>query len=396
MPYYRWRGVDIIGTYKKGYLFAKSPEHLDGLLLKREIALLKSKPIAWRFFIKKANLSLKIDFFRQLGMLLSSGVMLADALAIVGDQLQHPGIQEKAHAISDKINEGESFWQSAKLYPDLFDTIACQLIKTGEESGSLSSTCYAKAAHLQQLLDFKKQIKQALFMPLITFGFFLVVSGVLFVFVVPRFADIFSSLGNNIPVSTQRLIALSSFVRSFGMLILMGFIALFSFSIHVWFKSPTGKKVKNKLMVKLPFIGIIYTHRFVGSFLQSLSLLLENGLPLVPAIEVFNETMHNEQLQKHVVNAHYNITRGKSLSDALQTDELFSPELIAMVNVGQETGQLSAILSKAASVYHEKVARQLRILSSIIQPFFMLVLGLLITILIFSIYLPIMNLSEIA
>ena len=288
MPYYRWYGVDIVGDAKKGVLFARGAEHLDRLLLRREIALLSHTP--QRQWIRKPiRMKHKLQFFRQLAVLIDSGVLLPDALAIVGDQLNHPPFQELVHAIAVQVQEGVSFSFALESSPQIFDQITIQLIRAGEESGNVTGGLDAITGHIAATQDFYSRLRSALFLPAITLIFFLAVVLIIFVLIMPRFIDIFASMKQEIPPLTKRLLSISTFMRSplMGILVAVGGIL----SIIGWRTTRTGggRRLLDRLLCGLPLVGPIIKQRFVGYTMQALSVLLQGGMPLVQALGVVRE-----------------------------------------------------------------------------------------------------------
>ncbi len=285
MPYYRWQGVTIVGDHKKGLLFARSSEHLDALLMTREIALINHKP--QRQWMKKPiRMRDKLQFFRQLSVLIDSGVLLSDALGIVGDQLNHPPFQELVHAIAVQVQEGASLGDAVENYPQVFDPITIQLIYAGEESGRMAETLQAISGHIAVTQDFYTKLRAALFLPAITLAFFFAIVMIIFVLIMPRFIDIFASMQQEIPPLTKRLLAISEFMRTpwMGIMVLVcGLLGIIGWRLT---RRGRGRRIIDVLLMYLPLIGPIVQQRFLGYTMQALSVLLHGGMPIVQALGV--------------------------------------------------------------------------------------------------------------
>lgn len=396
MPYYRWQGVDILGGYKKGKMYARSLERLDAQLFVREIALIKCQPVSWRRRFRPISHDLKIELFKQLATLIDGGVALPQALLIVAEQLHHPGMQEIIHELADGVDQGNSFSVALFTYAHFFDPITIQLAKAGEESSSLAEAMEQIADRLEMRQEFSRAVRAAIMLPALTLGFFVLITFFLFTFVVPQFAEIFASMNQELPRSTQVMLAISNFMRSWYALILAGAIALGGYALYLFSVSPRGKGIKDRFIFHVPIMGAIARTRFIAYFLASLALLLERGLQLVPALHTVAQSMDNEVLKAYVHAIECSVSNGRSLSVALQdvSPYWFPLELNALVHVGENSGTLELLLKKASIRYRDQVKRQLARISSIIQPLLMIILGLLVLLLIFAIYLPIIHLSH--
>jgi len=406
MPYYRWHGVDIVGGHKKGLLFARSVEHLDALLMTREIALLTHKP--QRQWMKKTiRMRDKLQFFRQLSVLIDSGVLLSDALGIVGDQLNHPPFQEMVHAIAVQVQEGVSLSGAFTAYPQVVDSITIQLIRAGEESGRMTEALEAISGHMAASQDFYSRVRSALFLPVITLIFFLAIMMMIFVLIMPRFIDIFASMQQEIPPLTKHILAVSEFMRSpwMGIMVLAGGLL----SILGWrlTRRARGRRILDTLLLHLPLIGPIMQQRFLGYTMQALSVLLQGGMPLREALGVVRESVRNQLFQEQLAALENQIVAGSSLSDAMIRQQssfalratadrggVWAPDVIAMIEVGQESGRLSMLLGREGHTYYERVSQQLSWLTMLLQPTVMIFLGLLVALLIFAVYGPIFTMSS--
>ncbi len=186
MPYFSWSGVNMVGDWHKGKRFAKSTDHLDSLLFRQGIALIKNKPVRWRLFqssIKRADL---LVFFEQLSVLINAGILVPQALSLVGDQLSNPQLQEVVHRLSDAVQEGNTLSDAMAQHKKIFDPMTIQHIKIGEESGNLSAALKSLCTSLCMTQNFYNQIRSALVMPMIGVLFFVVIAGIIFVVIIPQ------------------------------------------------------------------------------------------------------------------------------------------------------------------------------------------------------------------
>ncbi len=397
MPYFKWRGVDITGTFRQGKLSARSPKHLDTLLFKRGVALLTSSPAYLFWFSRTIRLPLKIVWLRQLTVLVQSGILLPDALAIVADQLNHPVLQDVVHSIAESVCSGVPLHSAMQQHKRIVGPIVIQLMQVGQESGKLVDALDGAVLYLEMENDFYTKLRSALLMPLLA-GLFLVgITLVIFGVIVPRFVDVFSSLQQDIPPLTQLMLRISLFIRSWRLLFCIGIIVLLYWLMKRYFKTPTGKGVRDRLLLRLPFIGSIIQQQLLAYTLQSLALLESSGIDLVLALRIVAHSIDNVVLKEQLDYLSYEVSSGKSLSEAMHGSaySLFTDDVIAMVHIGQESGNISVLLEKSAQVYREKVSRQLYLFSIFLQPFLIIMLGIFVTMLIFAVYVPMVNLAHV-
>lgn len=396
MPYYVWRGVDLGGNIRKGKLFAKDVAHLDVLLLSREIALSRSQINREWIMGRGISCEVILHLFMQLKELVASGILLPEALAIVADQIEHRGLQEKMHVVTDAVHEGIALSEALKKYPIVFDSFMIQLIESGEESGSLALSLDGLCLYLQSIHTLRTQLRSALLIPAVTLVFFIVIFVIIFVMVVPQFGDAFISLGKELPASTRTMLSLSAFMRSWRIIIpFFGIfiVGLISYRIK---KSSWGKKLWDTLLFKLPFVGnimVIHAHAFI---FQSLSLLLSGGVHLVMALAMIESATNNDVIKEQIKYISHEVRSGISLAEAMLRcpHSIFQLDAIALIRVAHESGSLATVFEQLSVRYHHRLLRILSRSLLFVQPVLMLILGLLVTLLIIALYLPIMSMSQ--
>lgn len=396
MPYFKWRGVNIVGQTQHGKLFAQSPIDLDEKLFRRNIALISSKPVVIIDLFSRITLHHKIEFFGQLHELLAAGVLLPQALRIVADQGNHPAFQQVLCAIASKVQDGAELSVALSAHPKIFDPMALQLVRVGQESGNLSAALEIVFHYLQAKKDFYGRVRSALFMPVITLIFFTILSMVILLVILPRFADMFASLGKELPAITQNMIYVSSVMASWKALyglvgVMVGIIACAAYA-----RTARGARFFDMLVLKIPVMGRVITYYFISHFLQSIALLLESGMQLVPALRSIEVTISNRQLRQYVRSIGDDVQAGSSLADAISycPDSIFSADIVALVTVGQQIGTLDVMLKRAAVLYRQKAEKLLLFFTVIINPLLLIFLGALVLLLIFTVYMPILTMSH--
>jgi type II secretory pathway component PulF len=396
MPYFSWTGVNMVGDWHKGKRFAKSTDHLDSLLFRQGIALIKNKPVRWRLFqgsIKRTDL---LIFFEQLSVLINAGILVPQALSLVGDQLSNSQLQEVVHTLADAVQEGNTLSDAMAQHKKIFDSMTIQHIKIGEESGDLSMALKSLCTSLEMTQTFYNQVRSALVMPMIGVLFFMVIAGIIFVVIIPQFADLFLAARQEMPWLTRTIVSMSTSFNSRYGIAFVGIFVLCVLMIRAYTKTTLGKQQCNKVCMHIPFIGNIMRTRSLGLFFQSMSMLLAGGMRIVPALHVVCVALGNSLFADQIQSLAHAVDSGSSLSQAMtqETSGIFAPPVVAMVSVGEETGQLVPLLDKVAHNYHNEVKKQLIMCTVLLQPLLLLVLGLLVVLLVFAVYGPIVNLAN--
>src|SRR5579885_877900 len=370
MPYYHWRGITLQGQISRGTAFARSVSELDTHLLKRDIALLSSKQSRKKRLQSTISLQHKIDFFRQISQLLSAGILLPHALIIVTQQVAHPQFQEYVHSVAEQVNKGASLSRCLEQYPAIFDQLMIQMTYIGQEAGALAQTLELLADHLETVQQFHVQVRSAALLPCITFLFFVLIVLVIMIGIIPQFQTLFTAFNHELPSLTQSMIAISTFLRSRYMILSVaagGFVIIL---LQRYIKTEQGRMHYDKFLVKMPIIGMIVRNSSLLFLMRSLAVLIESRFPLPAALSLSIKTVPNSRIKQQLYYLVHEVDSGTSLSDALiqHPQQIFSPDIIAMIHVGQESGMIVAMLKRVSIIYQERIKRSLKIVTTIIQP----------------------------
>ena len=394
MPYFKWVGVDIVGATKRGKQAAHSPQDLSEKLLQRGIALLHGNIVYAPSFFWPINAKTKGDLFQQKAKLLRAGLLLPKVLEIAAQQSHNPIVYDMLLNVSSDIQHGVSFAKALEKHDKLCDPIVMVMLSAGHESGNVISAVENVALYFHKQHTFNKSIRSALAMPFLTLLFFIGISFFIFVFIIPRFADMFSSLQQELPPLTRSMIKLSDFIRSFSMVYVVSGLSITFFAVHYYCKN-AGKKMLDIVIARMPFIGVVVWQYHMSQALQALSLLVNSGVTLVTALKVVSDSVDHCMIKSQLVALHDDVAAGQLLSNAMAMTSVFLPEVIALMHIGEETGTLGQSLERAALVYNDRLDEQLRRFVFFLQPAVIILLGFLVTTLIFAVYLPIMQLSHV-
>ncbi len=396
MPYFKWSGVDIQGNRLAGRQFALSKKELDDALFKSDIALIKSSLCYPVKFLTRVSRADKTAFFSQLHVLVASGILLPEALTIVAQQNRHLILEEMLHAIALQVQEGEMLSYIAYRYPLLFDSLSIQLLTVGENNGSLAAAFEAVVQYHRVQAAFYTQLYAALFVPALTMIVFLLVLLFLFTSIIPHFAQMFSSMGSTLPSFTVTLLHISAYVTSwFFVLFLLAFLFAVVAAYYYFKKTEKGRKRGERILYALPYVGTFLTYQTFGYFFESVGLLLDGGIQLVPALIAVQKSISYDAFAQQMLVVIERVKHGNSFARALQVwdKKLISPDIMALIRIGSEIGALGNQLKQSACIYHAKVKRMLSLLTMVIQPFLIIVLGLCILFLLIAIYTPLLSIS---
>lgn len=391
MPYYAWKGVNLRAQDCKGFCFARNKQELDEYLFKKDIALLSSKPKKI-VFKRSVSSQLRIDYFLQIKMLIQAGMHVPHALRLVAQQSNFPALTMKAHSIADHVESGSTLAIALSHHKKTFNSLTCHLMSVGQESGNLVACLDVLTMHLESMESFRTKLRTALLLPAITFAFFITVIIVMLVVIVPQLATIFTSMHRELPAATQVMVNLSNLLRSGYIFLILGMCGVPVWLLLLYLRTDSGKAKRDSLLLKLPIVNQVIINKSMAHFFQSLQLLLKGGLPLLTAIKIVKASLNNYEIKDMIAVIEQEINSGSSLAQALEPFAMLcSSDVISLISIGQESGNLVGILERISVIYQNRLLKTLNRINTLFQPFLLIILGLMITGLILAMYSPIMN-----
>ncbi|MFN8615406.1 MAG: type II secretion system F family protein [Vampirovibrionales bacterium] len=332
-------------------------------------------------------------FTEQLSTLLDSGVPLIDGLNLIENQTTHEGFKQVVHSVRTDIMTGDTFSNAIARHPHVFNNLYVNLMKAGEASGQLAEISGRLAQLINAQMDLKSRIRGAMLMPAITAIIITLVTAVVIVFLVPQFEPIFKQSGHELPFITQLLIMASKALSGFWWLILLtigGFVMWF----NVFRLSPAGRPIVDQWSLSLPLLGNLILKSATSGFIQTLATLQAAGVALTDSLMVASGTVDNSILQEHLKHARDKIMEGSPLFKPLEETNAFPPMVVKMISIGEETGNLDYMLTKAARVLDREVDEAVKALTEMIQPAMTVIIGIILTFILIGLYLPIFQLSQ--
>jgi len=388
VPTYFYTAKSLKGESKSGTYEAKDEHQLARILRQEGYVLISALPeekkerktlfLFWQQLLPfwgKVSLKEKMIFTRNLRVMISAGVPLPRALKTLSEQSSNGRFKKVLLKIAEEITKGRSFSRALAEHPDIFSNFFCSIVGVGEESGTLEENLGILVRQMERENDLKNKIKGAMMYPAVIILAMIGIGILMLVMVVPKLAETFQKLEIELPFTTRLVIALGNFLTEKWYLVIL-LIFVLTMVIRFVLKTKAGKKLWDGLNLRIPIISTLVKKTNAAYTVRTLSSLIAAGTPLVRALQIVSETLGNFYFQQALVGSIEKVKKGQKLSEALRPyRELYSPTVIQMVEVGEETGQTSEILQKLADFYEEEVTRATKNLASIIEPIIMLLIG---------------------
>ncbi len=334
----------------------------------------------------------KEDFYTELSVLLKAGITLKDALELIENSQKKKQNKAVLHQVSKSIVSGQSLSEALKTHKQFTD-YEYYSIKIGEETGTLFQVSGQLGSFFARKNEQRRDLISALTYPMIILSTAVLVVWFMLRFVVPMFQDIFKQQNVELPVITKFIISLSDFLGAYGWVILFALIALIA-SRSFLNKKKRYKQLKDTFILKLPFIGKFVRGIYLSQFTQAVSLLTASKVPVINSIQLVKQMIDFYPLQHALETVEQHILKGQSLSASLSQHKLFDDKMIALVKVAEETNQTEFIFDRLNMQYNTQVQQQSKMLSTIMEPFIILIVGVLVGVILIAMYLPMFKLSS--
>jgi len=401
---FTWEGRSSNGKVVKGELEAVSQQAVFNALKAQRIApnmkKIREKGTGLDKEIHIPGLEAKpkgkdvVIFTRQFATMIDAGLPLVQALDVLARQQENKMFKKQLIAVKESVENGGTLSEALELHPKTFDQLYTNMVAAGEAGGILDIILERMAVYLEKMDKLKREAKTAMIYPAVVVAAAIVVTSILLIFVIPTFAEVFSDFGAALPAPTRFVIDLSSFfVANYATI----FGAMFAF---VWIfrrfaKTERGKQILHPIYLKLPVFGELIRKLDVARFSRPLSTMLSSGVPILDALLICGKTAGNKVVASEVGDVRLCISEGKTIAEPLKDSSIFPPMVVQMIEVGESTGALDAMLSKIADFYEDEVNNAVNAMKQLIEPIMILFLGGLIGGLVIAMYLPIFKLGSV-
>jgi len=396
MPNYFYTAKSFEGNTETGMLNAKDQYELaqsirdKGLILVKALPEEENRKFSLKLLFQSFRVSLpeKIIMVRNLGVMSSTGLSFVKIFEVLSRQTKNKKLSSALIDIKNKINKGENLSSSLARYPNIFSELFVNMVKVGEESGTLDDIFQILSLQLQKEHELKSKIKNAMIYPVIILVVMLVVGIIIITVVLPNLKLFFNSLNAGIPIYTKILLWTGDFLSQKWYLVLGAFI-LVILSLYLASRTKIGKKIIDAFLMKLPLISKIVKKNNAAFLIRSLSSLITAGVPLTNSLEIASKTVSNHYFKDAALDAEEKIKKGWKLSDAFKIhQDIFPFGVTEMVEIGEETGKSSTILKRLADFYEQEAISAVEQLSVLVEPLLIVVLGLGVAFFAFSIIVP--------
>ena len=402
MPTFAFAGRTRAGELVNGERLADSVDAAVAMLRREQILVTKISAVKekakedksqQKFRAKKVPSKNLAIFTRQFSVMIDAGLPLVQCLDILGRQEAHKGFSQVILATRSEVEGGASLADAMRRHPKAFDTLYVNMVAAGEAGGILDTILKRLAVYIEKNVKLQGQVKAAMIYPAAVMTIAGLVVAVILWKVIPTFAELFAGLGAELPLPTRVVIwASNTFVKALPFMVagVIGGV----FSLRAFYATYGGRRTVDRIMLKLPILGMILRKIGVARFCRTLSTLLASGVSILEALEITARTAGNSVLEDAIMVTRQSIERGETVSVPLEKTKVFPAMVTQMINVGETTGALDAMLSKIADFYEEEVDTAVAGLMTLLEPVMIAILGTIVGGIVISMYMPIFKLIE--
>ena len=393
---YTARGRD--GKKQKGTMTAQNRQALTQALASRGLTVDNAQEVkrggVSRKLGKKVKTSDLLIFTRQLSTIVSAGLPLLQGLDILGEQTEDEAFAATVAAVASNVESGQSFSDALREFPRAFPDLYVSMVRAGEAGGDLDGVLLQLADYLEAMEELRRRIKSAMMYPVVAFSMIILIAAGLIVWVVPQFAEIFSSFGRQLPGPTRLLIAISEILRSWRVFVFLGGVIVTIVLVKLYGKTPAGAYQLDALRLRMPVFGPLLRKVAISRFTRTLSTLTRSGVAILQALEIVERTAGNEVFARVVKEAGDSVRSGETLAEPLARCQQFPAMVTRMIAVGEKTGALESMLSKISDFYDSEVKATVDGLTSLIEPILIMMMGLVVGSIVIALFMPILQLSS--
>ncbi|MDO8570148.1 MAG: type II secretion system F family protein [Candidatus Daviesbacteria bacterium] len=398
MAIFKYVAKDMQGVYHKGEIETADESHAVALLRKKKLIITSLKikgasgNMPWDKFMNRVPFSEVVIMTRQLATMIEAGLVLSEALDILEDQQENKHFKAVLENVSKDIKAGLDFATALEKHPDIFPPLYSKLVKAGQASGKLDTILLELAKNLEKEREFKSRVRGAMIYPIVIVFMMIVVMCIMVFFVMPKLIGLYKDSGMDLPLPTKIMITGSDIIINFWWLILMVIIG-----IVILFKkfaaTTKGRLFIDQRILKTPVLGKVTSVVILTSFTRTFGLLIASGLSILESIQIVSDITGNKVYQNCLETAYKGVEKGLPLSTQLLSMKEFPKIVGQMVKTGEETGKLDEIILKLSDYFQSEADNALKNITTLIEPIVLVILGIGVGILVISIILPIYQLT---
>jgi type IV pilus assembly protein PilC len=399
MPTYVWKGKTTEGQLQTGELAFPTREEVIRYLrrkritpqLVREKARERGPVFGLRRRIGTKDLTV---FTRQFATMVNAGLPLVQCLDILQSQAEKERFREVQKQVMYDVEAGSTLAEAMSKHRHVFDELFTNMVEAGETGGILDTILLRLATYLERAESLRRKVKSAMTYPAVVFSVAMLTTAFMLIFIIPTFAQVFDQFGGELPLPTRVVMRLSELAKMFWWLFVLAGVGGV-FLLKRYYRTDNGRLQIDRLLLRIPVLGSVIQKAAIARFSRTLGTLIGSGVPILAALEITSRTAGNRVIELEVLETRGSIREGETIAAPLRNSSTFPPMVVQMIAVGEETGALDNMLGKVGDFYDDEVNTAVETLTSIIEPFMIVVMGLLVGGMVVSMYLPLFKLAQV-
>jgi type IV pilus assembly protein PilC len=398
MPVFAWEGV-VGGKIQKGEMEAPSKSAVLARLRQMRVkpipSRVKEKGKFFSFNIQLGGVSTRelVVFTRQMATMIDAGLPLVKSLEVLSAQQNNPKFKNIISLVKEEVESGSTFGDALSKHPNAFDGLYVNMARAGEAGGVLDVVLLRLAIYLEKMEAIKRRVKGALIYPAIVILVAILVLSLVIIFVVPTFAEVFKDLGTTLPVLTQYVINISFFARANILYIIGSIIFISTLIVLLYRRSIRVRRMLDNFLLKLWIVGDLRLKIIIARFSRTLATLIAGGIPILDGLEITSKASGNIVVEEAILEARKSVSEGQTLAQPLSIrPQIFTPMVVQMISVGEQTGGLEEMLNKIGDFYDDEVDVAIAALMSALEPAIIVFLGATVGVIVIAMYLPMFHL----
>ena len=398
MPTFAYVVKDKAGKTHTGSLETESRNRLIEQLWKQDFVIISidEKQAHRSSMLKVGQPRVKneqlVVFSRQLATMVESGIPIVTALDVLSEQLEDKTFKQILSKIRDDVEAGASLSEACSRHPRVFSEFFFNMVRAGESSGRLDEILDRVASYIEKAEGLQRKVKSSLFYPAFVTVMAFGITTFLVIVIVPKFKEIFTALGGQLPLPTRILLGMSDFMRQWLVIeVVAAIMGIAAFRAYIG--TPGGRRWFDRTTLHFPLIGKLLQKAVIARFARTLATLVRSGVPILSALEIIAKTSGNKVVEDAVLAARSSIKEGENIADPLAHSKVFPPMVTRMIAVGEKTGELEKMLSKIADFYESEVDAAVSGLTSLVEPMVIGFLGIVIGGIVVALFLPVFQIS---
>ncbi len=397
---YKYKARNQAGEMQEGFVEALTIAGATAILQQHNLVVVLLEPVEESGFLAGLSrlwegVSAKefVIFTRQLAVMIEAKVPLTTSFKSIAAQTANPYFAGILSRVLSDIDEGKSLSECLKRHPKVFSELFVNMVQSGEVSGNLQKTLEDLADNIEKNYTLTQKIKGVLYYPSFILAAFFITAFIIITFVIPKLMTMLRETNAKLPVTTKILIWSGDFMQKWWWAVLLVILAAIAGAVY-YIRTEDGKKEFDVVKLKIPLVGRVLRYVYLARFSENLSTLVRSGLPIVATLQISGKVIGNSQYEADILEAAERVKTGGTISEVLAEKRNFPPMMVQMIKVGEETGKLDSTLGTMSKFYTREADQIVSNLSSIIEPVLIVILGVAVGVLVFSIIIPIYNIAQ--